>query len=156
MTIFGRFFKFLLFSTISDYRSKGALIHELRGWNYSNSELESSINLELRKAGGNLNRSSFTPSDALIVQVPDKLWETILRNGSSVFLHTFVLLDDLLNDPSTKISKSSLSSGKILHGVVQMVKYDKVPLYFRHRLLLSDFGLVEMDPLDGKDKYYFH
>ena len=32
-----------------------------------------------------------------------------------------------------------------------MIKHDAVPKYFKHRYLLSDFGWVVMDPLDGRE-----
>lgn len=33
-----------------------------------------------------------------------------------------------------------------------MIKHDAVPKYFKHRYLLSDFGWVVMDPLDGRER----
>jgi hypothetical protein len=33
-----------------------------------------------------------------------------------------------------------------------MIKHDIIPKNFKHRYLLSDFGWVAMDPLDGRDR----
>jgi hypothetical protein len=33
-----------------------------------------------------------------------------------------------------------------------MIKHDAIPRYFKHRYLLSDFGWVPMDPLDGRSE----
>jgi hypothetical protein len=39
--------------------------------------------------------------------------------------------------------------GKPLHGVVRLIKYDKIPKSFRHRYLLSDFGIVSISAEEG-------
>lgn len=31
-----------------------------------------------------------------------------------------------------------------------MIKHDVIPKNFRHRYLLTDFGWVEMEPIDGE------
>lgn len=36
-----------------------------------------------------------------------------------------------------------------------MIKHDVIPKNFKHRYLLSDFGWVTLDPLDGFDHIFF-
>ena len=47
-------------------------------------------------------------------------------------------------DPSTTsglvVDSRHIQEGAVLHGAVQLVKYDKVPKHFRHRYLMSDLG----------------
>jgi len=47
------------------------------------------------------------------------------------------------------INSKVFSSGEALHGVVGMVKYDKIPRSFRQRYLLSDFGWVNISSMEG-------
>jgi hypothetical protein len=55
--------------------------------------------------------------------------------------------------PSLSLFQSSSceQSGLGQYGVVQMIKHDIIPKHFKHRYLLSDFGLVQLDPLEGTD-----
>ena len=57
----------------------------------------------------------------------------------------FLILTFRIDDVNATIFKS----GAALYGIIKMVKYDKIPKHFQHRYLLSDFGLVDLDPLTG-------
>ena len=80
-----------------------------------------------------------------------EIWRKLQRNSSSVYLH--VLLVRAPSSPSSAtsdvVSSAAFTSGRALHGSVAMIKSDRIPRSFRHRHLLSDFGLVPTDPLDA-------
>jgi hypothetical protein len=61
------------------------------------------------------------------------------------------------------ITHNLFKEGSALYGVVNMIKLDKIPKSFKHRYLLSDFGLVNISesdkiklqmPLDTKITYW--
>jgi hypothetical protein len=135
---------------LSQYRSSGLLLHESRGLKYAASLEDKAIQLDIQsRNAGTSAQLQATANDAILATVDEKIWSNLVSNGSNVYLHTFVMSDKLAMDKKLEISLESVRSGAVLHGVVQMVKYDPIPPYFRHRYLLSDFGLAEMDPLDG-------
>jgi hypothetical protein len=77
---------------------------------------------------------------------------------TSVFLHVLVLKDrgtPIINPETGKeealdeITSTMLNKGEALYGVVNLVKYDKIPKHFRQRYLLSDFGLVGVSADEG-------
>ena len=61
-----------------------------------------------------------------------KIWRAIHSNRSEVYLHVYL---------STKTLQST---GDTLHGVVKLIKYEKIPKAFKFRYLLSDYGYVQM------------
>ena len=94
------------------------------------------------------------------ITAPQSIWATVQSNGSSVYLHvlltrvnpavrstTDMRISKMNNDI---IDKKALSHGEALYGVVGLIKYDKVPRYYQHRYLLSDFGWAEVSPIEGK------
>jgi hypothetical protein len=82
-----------------------------------------------------------------------KIWSQLRSNKTSVYLHVLVLkaknshegIDDI-----EEVGSGMIQRGEALYGIVKMVKYDKIPKHFRHRYLLSDFGLVNMTALEGE------
>ena len=113
----------------------------------------------------------------MLVHIPQKkIWKQLHNNSSQVYLHVLLSrhrypsnshtmdnseLDQFVpssgSDSPTitsasadTINRSMLESGEALHGVVGLVKFDKVPKHFRHRYLLSDFGWVNVSTEDGK------
>ena len=70
------------------------------------------------------------------------LWESLRSNRSSVFLHVILAR----HGPLEQLSISSMKTGDILFGSVELVKFDFIPKSFHHRFLLTDLGLVSMTP----------
>lgn len=75
-----------------------------------------------------------------------KMWESLQFNQSNVYLHALVTRGSEIDE----ISSNHLRNGTALYGVVGLIKYDIIPKTFRHRYLLSDFGLVNISEVDGE------
>lgn len=52
-------------------------------------------------------------------------------------------------DSVDEISTKMMRAGEALYGVIKMIKYNKIPAYFRHRYLLSDLGWISMTEEEG-------
>lgn len=76
--------------------------------------------------------------------MPVALWDVIHANASNVYLHALLMK----NGQKAFVSASDIKSGDALHGSVQLIKYETIPKSFKHRYLLSDFGLVSMSTRD--------
>eukprot|EP01039_Chlorochromonas_danica_P005018 gene5018-5510_t len=73
----------------------------------------------------------------------------IHRNKSDVYFHVLLSRSKGLSLSDLLSQRSALASaGELLHGTIQMVKYDVIPKYFHYRYLLSDLGLAEVSPED--------
>ena len=67
------------------------------------------------------------------------IWKKLHMNSTSIYLHILLLHHNL---KKTIVSKDDYLQGLALHSRIQMIKIDNLPKSFRHRYLLSDFGLV--------------
>jgi hypothetical protein len=84
---------------------------------------------------------------------PD-LWRQIHTNTTDVYLHVVLLRTSPSQVPKKLVTSRDFQSGDALTGYVCLVKHDKVPHRFRHRYLLSDFGLVNMTAIEGEHCKY--
>eukprot|EP01031_Cornospumella_fuschlensis_P030491 gene30491-36852_t len=80
------------------------------------------------------------------------LFERLQSNSSQVYLHVIVCKRDPSKSaydlPDIIRLRNLFNSGQALHGSINMIKYQRIPRYFHHRNLLSDLGLVTVDPED--------
>jgi hypothetical protein len=144
-------------SKIADLEKRGYVLAHEKGLRYDLEQTKLEIQLNISQSSEFFNNGNSPP----------RVWSEILRNSSSVYLHTLILREDV--DPAIEISSKvinvsdlSLSplsslpsygqSGLGQYGVVQMIKHDIIPKHFKHRYLLSDFGWVPLDPLEGIDR----
>jgi hypothetical protein len=74
------------------------------------------------------------------------VFSNIQSNSSEVYLHVVVKMD---NYNFSQIQPYQKSPGWWIHGSVKMIKHDYIPRSFRYRYLLSDFGYVKEDPIQG-------
>lgn len=84
------------------------------------------------------------PSNGTVVA--SSIFKKLRSNSTQMFLHVVAVTAGV---PLNQVNSTLMSSGNMLHGYVQMAKYDVVPKSFRHRYLLSDFGWVNMNPVEG-------
>lgn len=116
---------------------------------YSADQNLTDIKLLLAPPSGSISHAVLAPfEDHLVVNTTKHVWQQLVSNKTSVYLHV-LLMRSGLSDRDVSITSKTLERGDALHGVVGMVKYDKIPRQFRQRYLLSDFGLVEVSPLEG-------
>ncbi len=87
--------------------------------------------------------------NAILVNTTATVWQQLTTNSTDVFLHALLVRSDLAA-ANKVLDKKAFSRGEALHGVVRMVKHDKIPRHFRQRYLLSDFGLVNISAVEGK------
>lgn len=74
------------------------------------------------------------------------VFSNIQSNRSEVYLHVIVKMN---NYNYSQIQPYQKSPGWWIHGSVKMIKHDYIPRSFRYRYLLSDFGYVKEDPIQG-------
>ena len=98
------------------YLDDRVLVWQQKGLVYNSSQTELSTLIEL------------SPS----THAMPKIWRMTHQNQSEVYLHVFLT------------TETAQSTGDTLHGVVKLIKYEKIPKSFKHRYLLSDFGYVQM------------
>jgi len=107
-------------------------------FNETSASLSKTNDLEIEL---NITKSSLLKSSR-------EMWGKLQKNSTSVFLHV-LLVHHSRKQSNPVVSRDDYNEGTALHSRVQMVKVDKIPKSYRHRYLLSDFGLVDTDPLDA-------
>jgi hypothetical protein len=83
--------------------------------------------------------SSKLPVNETTFITSSDIWMKLHKNQSSIYLHVTIKTDN--SEDTSKVG--------ILRGQVMLVKYDVIPKSFKHRYLLSDFGLVTPTADDG-------
>lgn len=131
-------------------REGGHVLYEEIGLQYNAQQNLSNISLLLHSS----KRSSENDgSYSAVVKASDNVWEQLSSNRSSVYLHVLLLKSrsDTADHRNTVeiVNSKVLNSGDALYGVVGLVKYDKIPRHFKHRYLLSDFGMVDIPEEEG-------
>lgn len=84
--------------------------------------------------------------------VSDLIWNSIRNNGTMAYLHALTVRHGDDGEPPDAITPDTLHLGQGGYGVVNLVKYDAIPAYFRHRYLLSDFGFEGFGTPDDMEK----
>ena len=118
------------------------------------------------QTGSNVSRiitKSETVEIAQNVIAADTIWRQVHANKTSVYLHVLLTTTNNGNTESDSqgekeqdkeradivVTSKRFAAGLALHGVVGLIKYDKIPKSFKYRYLLSDFGLVDVTPQEG-------
>ena len=140
------------FRNITKIRDLGQVLYEERGLLYNAAQNLTDIKLLLTSpttTGTADHIATQHWTDHIVVNTTKLAWQHLAFNKTSVFLH--VLLTRSVSSSASRevINSKVFSSGEALHGVVGMVKYDKIPRSFRQRYLLSDFGWVNISALEG-------
>jgi hypothetical protein len=116
--------------------------------------------------GTNLSSVPNPIATGQLVPAAKKVWSEIQNNKKDVFLHVLLICRSVMNrnriaaqdekldsrsrngkeddddvSYSPVVSAKMIKEGAALHGVVRLIKYDRVPFHFRKRYLLSDFGI---------------
>ena len=139
-------------SNLADAQKNGLFIAQHTGLTYSDDGADWALDLLVEK--DSKQTSTHFPSsqlkEQLRVHVSPKMWSVLRGNQSDLYLHAVLIPENLEGPPITAVSRAEIESGRVLYGMVQMVKYDVIPTYFRHRLLLSDFGLAQMSEINSE------
>ena len=130
------------------------LLHQKQlKYNESQSELKFDLNIVNKNRGTNENTKF----------LPRNMWNNIHSNSTtkSVYLHVLIRKSNVENVDN--VTHNLFREGSALYGTVNLIKLDKIPKSFKHRYLLSDFGLVNISesdkiklqmPLDTKITYW--
>lgn len=122
----------------------------------SSSLFSSSLILTLASRIGNLISPSQPTAPAKPFKMNKRMWKKLQSNNTSIYLHVlFIKKGAVTETPGDDVSDGSLITpdmlrqGHVLAGVVNMIKYDKIPKSFSHRYLLSDFGWANISENDA-------
>lgn len=135
---------------ITKIRDLGQVLYEERGLLYNAAQNLTEIKLLLNSpttTADHITTQHWT--DHIVVNTTKLAWQHLASNKTSVFLHVLLARSGGSSASREVINSKVFSSGEALHGVVGMVKYDKIPRSFRQRYLLSDFGWVNISALEG-------
>ena len=116
---------------------------------YDQKEDEVQINLKIWSESAVTKIKYNNTTSDIIGIAPADVWKNLRNNRSEVHLHVLVIKGGVDRDD---ITSSLVRSGNVLYGVINMVKFDRIPRYFKHRNLLSDLGLVAIDAEEGNQK----
>ena len=144
----GQFFH--LVRNITKIRDLGQVLYEERGLLYNAAQNLTDIKLLLTSPTTTADHIATQHwTDHIVVNTTKLAWQHLASNKTSVFLHVLLTRSGSSSSSREVINSKVISSGEALHGVVGMVKYDKIPRSFRQRYLLSDFGWVNISALEG-------
>jgi len=115
------------------------LIHQ-KHLKYNESQVELTFDLQITNNSNDNNN--------IVISKP--MWNNIHSNSTtkSVYLHVLIRKSQI--EKVDNITYNMFKEGSALYGVVNMIKFDKIPKSFKHRYLLSDFGLVNISESDMK------
>eukprot|EP01032_Pedospumella_encystans_P015608 gene15608-17839_t len=132
-------------------RDLGQVLYEERGLLYNAAQNLTDIKLLLTSPtspADHITTQHWT--DHIVVNTTKLAWQHLASNKTSVFLHVLLTRSGGSSSSREVINSKVFNSGEALHGVVGMVKYDKIPRSFRQRYLLSDFGWVNISTLEAE------
>lgn len=130
------------------------LLHQ-KQLKYNESQVELNFDLNIVNKNSNINENTKVLSKSM--------WNNIHSNSTtkSIYLHVLIRKSNI--EKVNNITHNLFKEGSALYGIVNMIKLDKIPKSFKHRYLLSDFGLVNISesdkiklqmPLDTKITYW--
>ena len=124
-----------------------------KGLVFDKDEPEVSIHLTIVEETATELQTPRENSTDILAIAPRLVWSHIKANRSDVYLHVLAIQDGHEVD---EISSSLIRSGSVLYGAINMIKYDVIPRHFRHRYLLTDWGIGAMTALDGTTLLSLH
>lgn len=127
-----------------DKVDESLLLHQ-KNLQYNQSQVE--LNFDLKISTNNNNNNINDNND---IAISSNMWNIIHSNSTlrSIYLHVLIRKSQISKEDN--ITAVLFREGSALYGIVNMVKFDKIPLSFKHRYLLSDFGLVNISDSDMK------
>jgi len=135
---------------VTKIRDLGQVLYEERGLLYNAEQNLTDIKLLLTSPTRTADEvTAQHPIDHIVVNTTKLVWQNLASNKTSVFIHVLLTRASASSPQREVINSKVFSSGEALHGVVGMVKYDKIPRSFRQRYLLSDFGWVNISSMEG-------
>jgi hypothetical protein len=95
-------------------------------------------------------------SQGIVVNASSAIWKEIGANKTSVYLHVVITRRPASAAATTAsvISTDTIKAGEALHGVVGLIKHDRIPKAFRQRYLLADLGLVTLTAEEGGSSFF--
>ena len=147
---------------ISELENKNNLLINLNNLTFHIDDNDSDhieINIDIIE-----ENSTYYGMDKVVHASNKRIWKSIRNKKSHVFLHALTVRHNEDGSPPDSITADTLNSGQGAYGVVDLVKFDVIPKYFRHRYLLTDLGFegysTEIEeqqaamPSDTKIKYW--
>lgn len=136
---------------IAALRAEEKIVFERHGLIHNLHDEDMHVDLLLRdKEYPDLNETVVGNITQQEVFASPELWRQIRTNQSEVYLHVVLLRTSPSKAMQTVVMPRDFQSGEALTGYVCLIKHDKVPRRYRHRYLLSDFGLVNVSATDGE------
>lgn len=71
--------------------------------------------------------------DTVCSYVSKKIWDVLRKNSSGIYLHIVLVHSSAAQRNALELSAADAESGKLLYGVLQMVKHDVIPHHFKQR-----------------------
>lgn len=132
-------------------RKENAIVFERKHLSHNVHQHPLTVDLLIEAATINPDYPRLMPeNETTAVTGPNRLFETIRRNESEIYLNVLLLRTGEAAVQYTTINREALKRGDALFGSVKLVKYDVIPKSFRYRYLLSDFDLVQLSDIDSK------
>jgi hypothetical protein len=126
---------------ISKLEKQNRLLLHLNNLTFHNDEESDQIEISIDITDDNTTSTSNISSSKETVYVTNnKIWNSVRKNQSAVFLHALTVKHNEEGDPPDVITSETMNSGQGAYGVINLIKYEVIPKYFRHRYLLSDLG----------------
>ena len=133
-------FKPMQVSALLNGNSNDRLLVHQKQLKYNESQVELTYDLQITN----------NDNDNSSVVVSKPMWNNIHSNSTTKSIYLHVLIRKSQIEKVDNITYNMFKEGSALYGVVNMIKFDKIPKSFKHRYLLSDFGLVNISESDMK------
>lgn len=129
-------------SDLLNGNSQDSLILYQKQLKYNESQVELKFDLNIVDDLKNINENN--------IAISNSMWNNIQSNSTTRSIYFHVLIRKSHIEKVNNITSNLFKEGSALYGVVNMIKFDKIPKSFKHRYLLSDFGLVNTSDSDLK------